>query len=168
MRGEVSARLMVSRMWLLVNIAYEMKRPELAAALAGVYGELGTTKGTVTTWLLPAGITATLDIGAATARVVVDGVTSAHAAHLVMAPASAKLAMAEAPTRAGTDSPAESLGMAACCAAMESALQMTVPDQSNAYFTLLNGCRVHSPAAAPARKQHLRQNGAGLNVGSLP
>lgn len=47
---------------------------ELPSALASVYGGPGTTHGAVTTWSLPSGATARLDIGAALA-LVVEGAT---------------------------------------------------------------------------------------------
>ena len=54
----------------LVNVQSGSKLGDLPKALALVYGAPGTTSGTVTTWSLPGGVVAKLDIGAAAALVV--------------------------------------------------------------------------------------------------
>ncbi|WP_437778986.1 hypothetical protein [Sorangium sp. So ce1097] len=56
----------------VVNLSADDKLGGLPGVLAGIYGAPGSTQGTVTTWTLPSGITAKLDIGAAVALTLID------------------------------------------------------------------------------------------------
>jgi hypothetical protein len=55
---------------IVVNLMADDKLGDMPGVLAGTYGAAGSTQGTVTTWSLPSGITAKLDIGAAVALLV--------------------------------------------------------------------------------------------------
>jgi hypothetical protein len=57
----------------VVNLLADDKLGDMPGVLAGIYGAPGATQGTVTTWSLPSGVTAKLDIGAAVALVVQNG-----------------------------------------------------------------------------------------------
>ncbi len=57
---------------LVVNLLADDKLGDLPGVIAAVYGAEGRTQGTVTTWALPSGITAKLDIGAAVALTLTD------------------------------------------------------------------------------------------------
>lgn len=63
----------------VVNLLADDKLGDMPGALAGIYGTPGSTQGTVTTWSLPSGVMAKLDIGAAVALVVQDGGAGAPA-----------------------------------------------------------------------------------------
>lgn len=54
----------------VLNVADDKKLGTLPKTLAEVYGSPGTTRGTITTWSLPNGVTAKLDIGASTGLLV--------------------------------------------------------------------------------------------------
>jgi hypothetical protein len=57
----------------LVNMLSDDKLGDMPGMLAGIYGAPGNTQGTITTWSLPNGVAAKLDIGAAVALIVQQG-----------------------------------------------------------------------------------------------
>jgi hypothetical protein len=81
----------------LVNILQDDKLGDLPQLLAETYGSHGATRGAVTTWSLPGGIVATLNIGAAVS-LVVESLAAPHA------PSSASPVAASAPPTAASSS----------------------------------------------------------------
>ena len=146
----------------LVNVGDDAKLAELPATLTRVYGSPGRTRGAVTTWNLPGGVSATLDIGAATS-LIIDGSTAAPTLATALPTSAAPSGTAATPT--GGAAAAE---MTTCCTALEDALGNANLAQRNGYATLLLGCGMNSPAPAAGRKSQLRNNANALNLPPLP